>query len=161
MDLIFPFFNGLKLKREKLFIESLKLLWLSSFEKDWVLPSMAYKILIVDDEPSITIPLKFLMEKNQFEVMVVHNGEDALSTIDCFQPDLILLDVMLPSLDGFQVCQNLKSDPKRKSIKVIFLSALTRDLDMAKGNTLGADAYITKPFSNADVVRQVKELLSG
>lgn len=122
---------------------------------------MAHKILIVDDEPSITIPLKFLMEKNQFEVMVVHSGEDALSTIDRFNPDLILLDVMLPSLDGFQVCQNLKADPRRKSIKVIFLSALTRDLDMAKGNTLGADAYITKPFSNADVVRRVKELLSG
>jgi two-component system alkaline phosphatase synthesis response regulator PhoP len=65
------------------------------------------------------------------------------------------------TVDGFQVCQHLKADPQRKSIKVIFLSAMTRDLDIAKGNTLGADAYITKPFSNADVVRQVKDLLSG
>ncbi len=122
---------------------------------------MANKILIVDDEPSITIPLQFLMEQNQFEVMVVHSGEEALAAIERFVPDLILLDVMLPTVDGFQVCQNLKSDPRRKTIKVVFLSAMTRDMDIAKGNTLGADAYITKPFSNADVVRQVKDLLCG
>jgi DNA-binding response OmpR family regulator len=122
---------------------------------------MVNKILIVDDEPSITIPLKFLMEQNQFEVMVVYSGEEALAAIDDFKPDLVLLDVMLPTVDGFQVCQNLKSDPRRKTIKVVFLSAMTRDMDIAKGNTLGADAYITKPFSNADVVRQVKDLLCG
>ena len=122
---------------------------------------MANKILIVDDEPSITVPLKFLMEQNAFEVMVVHSGEDALAAIDHFAPDLVLLDVMMPTVDGFQVCQHLKSDPRRKTIKVIFLSAMTRDMDIAKGNTLGADAYITKPFSNADVVRQVNDLLRG
>jgi len=122
---------------------------------------MVNKILIVDDEPSITVPLKFLMEQNQFEVMVVHCGEDALAAIEKFEPDLVLLDVMLPTVDGFQVCQNLKSDPLHKTIKVVFLSAMTRDMDIAKGNTLGADAYITKPFSNADVVRQVKDLLCG
>ena len=122
---------------------------------------MVNKILIVDDEPSITVPLKFLMEQNQFKVMVVHTGEDALAAIDHFVPDLVLLDVMLPTVDGFQVCQTLKSDPRHKTIKVVFLSAMTRDMDIAKGNTLAADAYITKPFSNADVVRQVKDLLSG
>jgi two-component system alkaline phosphatase synthesis response regulator PhoP len=122
---------------------------------------MVNKILIVDDEPSITVPLKFLMEQNQFEVMVVHSGDDALDAIENFMPDLVLLDIMLPTVDGFQVCQNLKSDPQRKTIKVVFLSAMTRDMDIAKGNTLGADAYITKPFSNADVVRQVKDLLCG
>ena len=122
---------------------------------------MVNKILIVDDEPSITVPLKFLMEQNQFTVLVVHSGEDALAAIDDFEPDLVLLDVMLPAVDGFQVCQNLKSDPRHKTIKIVFLSAMTRDLDIAKGNTLGADAYITKPFSNADVVRQVKDLLCG
>jgi len=122
---------------------------------------MPKKILIVDDEPSITVPLKFLMEQNQFNVTVVHSGEEALTALDAFQPDLVLLDVMLPTVDGFQVCQNLKSDPRRKNVKVVFLSAMTRDMDIAKGNTLGADAYITKPFSNADVVRQVKDLLCG
>jgi DNA-binding response OmpR family regulator len=122
---------------------------------------MAKKILIVDDEPSITVPLKFLMEQNRFDVMVVHSGEDALAAIDAFEPDLVLLDVMLPAVDGFQVCQRLRENPLRKNLKVVFLSAMTRDLDIAKGNTLGADAYITKPFSNAEVVRQVKDLLSG
>jgi len=122
---------------------------------------MAKKILIVDDEPSITVPLKFLMEQNQFDVMVVHSGEEALTAIDGFEPDLVLLDVMLPAVDGFQVCQNLRENPLRKNLKIVFLSAMTRDLDIAKGNTLGADAYITKPFSNAEVVRQVKDLLSG
>lgn len=121
---------------------------------------MAKKILIVDDEPSITIPLKFLMEQNQFEVKVVHSGEDALASIDSFGPDLVLLDVMLPAADGFQVCQKLKADPTQENLKVVFISAMTRDLDIAKGNTLGADAYITKPFSNADVIRQIKDLLA-
>jgi DNA-binding response OmpR family regulator len=122
---------------------------------------MANKILIVDDEPSITIPLKFLMEQNHFDVKVVHSGEDALACIDDFGPDLVLLDVMLPASDGFEVCQKLKADPLREKLKVVFISAMTRDLDIAKGNTLGADAYITKPFSNADVIRQIKDLLSG
>ena len=120
---------------------------------------MVNKILIVDDEPSITVPLKFLMEQNQFEVVVVHSGEEALAAIDHFKPDLILLDVMLPTVDGFQVCQNLKSDPRRKTIKVVFLSAMTRDMDIAKGNTLGADAYITKPFSNMQLVEKIRELI--
>jgi len=122
---------------------------------------MAQKILIVDDEPSITVPLKFLMEQNHFDVMVVHSGEAALDAIDGFGPDLVLLDVMLPAVDGFQVCQSLRENPRQKNLKIVFLSAMTRDLDIAKGNTLGADAYITKPFSNAEVVRQVKDLLSG
>ena len=121
---------------------------------------MAQKILIVDDEPSITVPLKFLMEQNRFDVMVVHSGEDALRAIDMFEPDLVLLDVMLPAVDGFQVCQSLRENPLRKNLKIVFLSAMTRDLDIAKGNTLGADAYITKPFSNTDVVNQVNDLLS-
>ena len=121
---------------------------------------MDKKILIVDDEPSITVPLKFLMEQNHFEVKVVHNGEDALSAIERFAPDLVLLDVMLPTVDGFQVCQRIRESPRHKDLKIVFLSALTRDMDIAKGNTLGADAYITKPFSNADVVRQVNDLLS-
>ena len=123
--------------------------------------TMASKILIVDDEPSLTVPLQFLMERHGFEVMVVHNGEDALSAMDRFKPNLVILDIMLPAIDGFQVCQNLRENPRQKHVKVVFLSALTRDLDIAKGNTLGADAYITKPFSNADVVRLVNELLSG
>jgi two-component system alkaline phosphatase synthesis response regulator PhoP len=81
---------------------------------------MANKILIVDDEPSITVPLKFLMEQNQFEVMVVHSGEDALAVIEDFEPDLVLLDVMLPAVDGFQVCQNLKATRSENRSKWFF-----------------------------------------
>ena len=122
---------------------------------------MAKRILIVDDEPSITVPLEFLMQQHGFETLVVHGGEEALSVLADFQPDLILLDIMLPTVDGFQVCQQIKANVGLKTVKVVFLSAMTRDLDIAKGNTLGADAYITKPFSNSEVVRQVKYLLSG
>ncbi|GAB6905520.1 Response regulator receiver domain protein [Desulfosarcina cetonica] len=122
---------------------------------------MPKKILIVDDEPSITVPLKFLMEQNQFDVRVAHTGEEAIAIIDTFSPDLVLLDVMLPTVDGFQLCQRFKENPRHKNLKIVFLSAMTRDIDIAKGNTLGADAYITKPFSNAEVVKQVKELLAG
>lgn len=122
---------------------------------------MAKKILIVDDEPSITLPLQFLLQQNRFEVMVVHSGEEALTALDRFEPDLVLLDVMLPGLDGFQVCQTLKATPRHQTRKVVFLSAMTRDMDIAKGSTLGADAYITKPFSNSDVVRQINGLLDG
>lgn len=120
---------------------------------------MTKKILIVDDEPSITVPLRFLMEQNQFDVKVVQSGEEALATIDIFKPDLVLLDVMLPALDGFQVYRNLRDNPLQKNLKVVFLSAITRDADIARENTLGADGYISKPFSNADVIRRVKDLL--
>ena len=122
---------------------------------------MSKRILIVDDEPSITVPLKFLMEQHRFEVTVVHSGEDALKAMESFDADLVLLDVMLPAIDGFQVCQRLRESPRSKNLKIVFLSAMTRDMDIAKGNTLGADAYVTKPFSNADVVKLVKDLLSN
>ncbi len=121
---------------------------------------MLKKILIVDDEPSITVSLKFLMEQNNYEVMTVHNGEDAIKAVPVFSPDLILLDIMLPSQDGFQVCQTLQENPAWKKIKVILLSAMARDLDKAKGDAIGADAYITKPFSNAQIIEKVKTLLS-
>jgi two-component system, OmpR family, alkaline phosphatase synthesis response regulator PhoP len=120
---------------------------------------MTKKILIVDDEPSITVPLRFLMEQNQFDVRVAHSGEEALVTIDIFKPDLVLLDIMLPALDGFQVCRHLRDNPLLKHLKVVFLSAMTRDVDIAQGKSLGADGYISKPFSNADVIKQVKDLL--
>ena len=72
---------------------------------------------------------------------------------------LVLLDVMLPDVDGFQVCQNLRANPRRRNLKIVFLSAMTRDLDIAKGNTLGADAYITKPFNNDKLIAKIKSLL--
>ncbi len=121
---------------------------------------MSRKILIVDDEPNIVIPLKFLMEQNAYQVMVAITGQEAVETIPDYKPDLILLDIMLPGPDGFEICQIIRGNPELKETKIIFLTAMGRDVDMTKGLALGGDAYVTKPFSNAEVVEKVKELLA-
>ncbi|MBI9084318.1 MAG: response regulator [Desulfobacterales bacterium] len=122
---------------------------------------MAKKILIVDDEPNIIVPIEFLMEQNGYEVMIAHSGEESLEIIakDC--PDLVLLDIMLPGIDGFEVCEIVRLNPQWQDVKIIFLTAKGREVDIAKGMVLGADAYITKPFSNEHIVRQVRALLNG
>lgn len=120
---------------------------------------MAKEILIVDDEPSIVIPIQFLMEQQGYSVIVAENGEDALDIIHKYKPDLVLLDIMLPGIDGYEVCEIVRLNPKYRNIKIIFLTAKGREVEIAKGMALGADAYITKPFSNAEVVAKVKELL--
>ena len=122
---------------------------------------MSFKILIVDDEPNIVIPLQFLMEQNGYNVMVSSTGDDAMEMISSFMPDLVLLDIMLPGLDGYEVCQMMHENSDLRHIKIIFLTAMGRDADMAKGLAIGADSYITKPFSNADVVETVRILLEG
>ena len=120
---------------------------------------MPKKILIVDDEPNIIVPLEFLMEQNNYKVKVAENGEEALELTATFEPDLILLDIMLPGMDGYEVCQKIRMNPKYKTIKIIFLSAMARTIDIAKGMGLDADDYITKPFSNSYVVDRINELL--
>lgn len=121
---------------------------------------MAPKILIVDDEPNIVVPLEFLMEQNGFDVKVAETGESAMELIFSFKPDLVLLDIMLPGIDGYEVCQKIKTDPNYGKMKIIFLSAMARSIDVAKGMGLKADDYITKPFSNADVIERIHQLLS-
>jgi two-component system, OmpR family, alkaline phosphatase synthesis response regulator PhoP len=120
---------------------------------------MTHKILIVDDEPNIVLPLQFLMEQNEYQVDVASSGEEAIEKLMQFGPDLILLDIMLPGIDGYEVCEMIRLDPKWKKIKIIFLTARGRDVDVAKGLVLGADAYITKPFANAEIVQKVRQLL--
>jgi len=122
---------------------------------------MPPKILIVDDEPNIVVPLQFLMERNGYQVMVAASGEEAIESISKFKPDLILLDIMLPGVNGYEVCQIIRENPEWQKTKIIFLTAMGRDLDVAKGMMLSADAYITKPFSTSDVVEKVKGLLKG
>jgi DNA-binding response OmpR family regulator len=117
------------------------------------------EILIVDDEPSIVIPIQFLMEQQGYSVLVAENGEDALDVIYKYKPDLILLDIMLPRIDGYEVCEIVRLNPEYRDIKVIFLTAKGREVEIAKGLALGADAYIVKPFSNTELVAKVKELL--
>lgn len=120
---------------------------------------MAKKILIADDEPNIVISLEFLMEQSGFEVKVANNGDDALRLAREFAPDLVLLDVMMPRLSGFDVCQKLRADPDLQKIKIIMLTAKGRDTEVAKGLALGADAYVTKPFATKDLLAKVREML--
>ena len=120
---------------------------------------MTKEILIVDDEPGIVVPIQFLMEQQGYLVMIAERGEDALDLIYQYKPDLVLLDIMLPGIDGYEVCEIIRLNPNYRKVKIIFLTAKGREEEIAKGLALGADAYITKPFSNADLVAKVKELL--
>ncbi|MBT8338485.1 MAG: response regulator [Desulfatitalea sp.] len=117
------------------------------------------KILIVDDEPNIVLPLQFLMEQKNYQVHTAASGEEAIEALEHIRPDLILLDIMLPGMNGFQVCEIVRLNPACKHTKIIFLSARGRDVDVTKGTILGGDAYIIKPFANAEVVAKVKQLL--
>lgn len=116
-------------------------------------------ILIVDDEISILVPLKFLLEKNKYTVFLAQSGKDAFDSIARNKPDLILLDIMLPDLDGYEIFQMIRQNPLWDDIRVICLTAKNRDVDVAKGLNLGVDAYITKPFSNADLLAKIRSLL--
>lgn len=121
---------------------------------------MAKKVLIVDDEPNIVLSLEFLMKKAGFEVAVARDGEEALAQVAAFGPDLVLLDVMMPKKSGYEVCEILRADSSRAGMKIVMLSAKGRDTEVAKGMALGADAYVTKPFSTKDLVARVAELLN-
>ncbi|MCG6912249.1 MAG: response regulator [Deltaproteobacteria bacterium] len=122
---------------------------------------MPKKILIVDDEPNIIIPLQFLMEQNGYDVQVAKSGEEALESISRYRPDLVLLDIMLPGIDGFEVCEIVRLKPEWRNMKIVFLSAKGREVDIAKGMVLGADKYITKPFSNQEIIESVEKLLDN
>ncbi len=120
---------------------------------------MPKEILIVDDEPGVVVPIQFLMEQQGYKVMTAERGEDALDLIYQYKPDLVLLDIMLPGIDGYEVCEIIRLNPNCRNVKIIFLTAKGREVEIAKGLALGADAYISKPFSNTTLVARVKELL--
>ena len=121
---------------------------------------MSKKVLIVDDEPNIVAALEFLLEKNGYRVQVAANGEEALARLDEFSPDLVLLDVMVPKMSGYEVCQRMRAQPKWRDIKIVMLSARGREVEVEKGMSLGADLYVTKPFSSAELVATIGGLLS-
>jgi DNA-binding response OmpR family regulator len=118
-------------------------------------------VLIVDDEPNIVMSLEFLMRKNGFQVGIARNGTEALAAIDHTPFDLVLLDVMMPDVDGLHVCRQLRQRPDRAHAKVIFLSAKSRETDMQQGYEAGADLYIPKPFSTRQLMDKVRELLAA
>jgi DNA-binding response OmpR family regulator len=120
---------------------------------------MNKRILIVDDEPNIVISLEFLMKREGFDVAVATDGEEALRAMADHQPDLILLDIMLPKKDGFEICQQIRANPAWQSVKIVMLTAKGRDTEIAKGLALGADSYLTKPFSTKDLVARARQLL--
>jgi len=119
---------------------------------------MAKRVLIADDEPNIVISLEFLMSQAGFEVASVNNGAAALDAIRRRPPDVLLLDVMLPVCDGFEVCQTIRQDPSLAGLKIVMLTAKGRDTEVAKGLALGADAYVTKPFATKDLLQTVRNL---
>lgn len=120
---------------------------------------MQKKILIADDEQNIVISLEFLMKREGYEVSIAADGDEALSRTLEVRPDLVMLDVMMPKRNGFDVCQAIKNDPELATTKVLMLTAKGRETEMARGLAMGADAYMTKPFSTRELVAKVRELL--
>jgi len=122
---------------------------------------MSKKVLIVDDEVNIVISLEFLMEQAGYTVDVARTGDEALAKIAGFAPDLILLDVMLPGMNGFDICQRIRQTPAWQHMKVVMLTAKGREVEITKGLALGADAYITKPFSTKALLAEVESQLTN
>ena len=120
---------------------------------------MKHRVLIADDEPNIVVSLEFLMKREGYEVSVARDGQAALDAIVRDRPDLVLLDVMMPGKSGFDVCQAVRADESLATVKILMLTAKGRDTDLAKGTALGADAYMTKPFSTKELAARVRELL--
>jgi DNA-binding response OmpR family regulator len=120
---------------------------------------MTRTVLLVDDEPNIILSLEFLIEQAGYEARVARDGEAALKSIEERRPDLILLDVMLPKRDGFDVCERIRANPAWNDIRIIMLTAKGRDSERERGLALGADAYITKPFSTREAMEQIKRFL--
>ena len=115
------------------------------------------KVLIVDDEPNIIMSLEFLMKKSGYEVFIARNGAEAIKATDQHRPDIVILDIMMPHVDGYEVCQYIKQQTA-SATKVIFLTAKGKESDIAKGYEVGADFYMTKPFSTKRLVNKVNEL---
>ncbi|GIK73355.1 MAG: hypothetical protein BroJett021_23430 [Chloroflexota bacterium] len=122
---------------------------------------MPAKVLIVDDEANIVISLEFLMEQAGYAVAIARNGDEAIEKIESFRPDLVLLDVMLPGVNGFDILQRVRQQPEHRGMAIIMLTAKGREVEVTKGLALGADAYITKPFSTRDLLAEVRRHLNA
>ena len=122
-------------------------------------PDLSKKILIADDEPNIVAALEFLLQRNGYEVHVARNGEEALKLVEDCNPDLVLLDVMMPVKSGYEVCTRIRERAGGGHIKIIMLSAKGRDAEVTKGLSIGADHYITKPFSTRELMDKIKGLV--
>jgi two-component system, OmpR family, alkaline phosphatase synthesis response regulator PhoP len=119
---------------------------------------MAWKVLIAEDEPNIVTSLEFLL-KHHYEVRVARDGEEAVRVAESFIPDVVLLDVMMPGRNGFEVCRVIRGNPALRLVKIVMLTARGRDIERHRGLGLGADAYVTKPFSTKELLARIRELL--
>ena len=120
---------------------------------------MAQRILIADDEENIVISLEYLMQREGHEVLVARDGDEALAMIAEHRPDLVLLDVMMPGRSGFEVLKAVRGNEDMAATRILMLTARGRDTDRAKGEALGADGYVVKPFSTRELAEQVREML--
>jgi two-component system alkaline phosphatase synthesis response regulator PhoP len=120
---------------------------------------MTHKVLIADDEPNILISLEYLMKREGYAVSVARDGQEAIDAILRERPDLVLLDVMMPVKTGFEVCQEVRASELVKDTLILMLTAKGRETDLAKGLALGANAYMTKPFSTKELVSRVRGML--
>ena len=120
---------------------------------------MKKRVLIVDDEPNIVVSLEFLMQQCGYEIRIATAGDEALKIVKEFRPHLMLLDVMMPKRNGYEVCQMVRDNPVLQAVKIVMLTAKGRELEVAKGLAIGADAYVTKPFATKELLETVKGLL--
>jgi two-component system, OmpR family, alkaline phosphatase synthesis response regulator PhoP len=122
---------------------------------------MGARILIAEDEPNIVTLLQFLLQGGDHEVRVARDGAEALQLAESFVPNVLLLDVMMPLRNGYEVCRKIRENPALQRVKILMLTARGRDEEREKGMALGADAYVTKPFSTKELMATVGELLAG
>jgi DNA-binding response OmpR family regulator len=124
-------------------------------------PAMKPSVPVVDDEPNIVVSLEFLMKQAGYDARIARNGEEALKALEERAPDLTLLDVLMPKRNGYDVCQTVRADARWAEVRIIMLTAKGRDVEREKGLALGADDYITKPFSTREVMERVKQYLDA
>jgi DNA-binding response OmpR family regulator len=118
------------------------------------------KVLIVDDEPNIVTALEFLLKRSGYDVRLASNGAEALEQVDAYRPDVVLMDVMMPVKSGYEVCQRMRERPELADIRIVMLSAKGSEAEVNKGLSLGADLYITKPFSTHELVATIDRLFA-
>ena len=122
---------------------------------------MSKKILVADDEPNIVVALEYLLQHSGYDVLIARDGDDALKQIEAHVPDLVLLDVMMPLRSGYEVCKRIREQTEWRHIKIVMLSAKGRDAEVNKGMAIGADLYVTKPFSTRELVDKINALLAS
>jgi DNA-binding response OmpR family regulator len=126
-----------------------------------MLQSKEQKVMIADDEPSILMSLEFLFKKEGYQVFIARNGQEAINIFNVERPAILILDIMMPKVDGFEVCQYVRKNEENKDIKIVFLSAKNKESDKDKGLELGADLYLTKPFSTRELIKQINQLANN